>query len=112
MGKKLRTSALVLVGLISIRLFFQIVLMFYLFGHLIKFILILIWITAHILSILWILKNKIFGYYIAITIFLIDLAFALIRGGNFGLGAGIYDLIIIYLSYNEILYLKRKNNIK
>jgi len=57
---------------------------------------------AYIISLIGIVLNKKWGSIIIIVIAIVDLLASLLAGGYTALGAGIYDLILLFLAFREL----------
>jgi uncharacterized membrane protein YjdF len=56
---------------------------------------------VYIVSLLGVVLKKKWGSILIMIFAIIDVFFAFIVGGTFGLGAGVVDLILIFLGYSE-----------
>ncbi|MBD3253303.1 hypothetical protein GF386_06220 [Candidatus Pacearchaeota archaeon] len=101
MKKKLGVTTIILIILLSIRIIGQLVIAALNWNMPVLLISYLIFSIAYIVSLIGIILNKKWGPIIAIVIAIIDILASLLVGGLTALGAGIYDLIILFLAFIE-----------
>jgi len=104
--KLMRTTAAVLIGLLILRLFGQIFQIIALMSVSFLFIVPLIFAILYAAALLGIIKQQKWGSILVMVIAGIDLLFALFIGGASGIGAGVVDLILLFLGYKEYSALK------
>jgi len=104
--KLMRTTAAVLIGLLILRLFGQIFQIIALMSVSFLFIVPLIFAILYAAALIGIIKQQKWGSILVMVIAGIDLLFALFIGGASGIGAGVVDLILLFLGYKEYSALK------
>lgn len=105
MKNKFNAVTIILIILLAIRAIMQIVLMA--MQKDLTFIAVFIFFTIiYLAALIGVSLKHRFGSVITIIIAVVDLLFALASGGEFGLGAGVMDLALIYLGYKEYHQIK------
>ena len=102
----MRTAAAVLIGLLILRLLGQIFQIIVLMSVSFLFIVPLLLAILYTAALVGILKQQRWGSILVMIIAGIDLLSALFIGGASGIGAGIVDLILLFLGYKEYSALK------
>jgi hypothetical protein len=105
MKKRFNTITIILIVFLAIRAFMQIVLMF-IQKDILLGVIFIFFATLYLVALLGVSLKRKFGSILTIIIAIIDLLFALVTGGGFGLGAGVIDLILIFLGYKEYHQIK------
>ena len=97
----MRTAAAVLIGLLILRLLGQIFQIIVLMSVSFLFIVPLLLAILYTAALVGIVKQQKWGSILVMVIAGIDLLFALFIGGASGIGAGVVDLILLFLGYRE-----------
>ena len=98
--KKFTWITIVLIILISIRIIGNGIIIVY-SNNLISFVVFFIFIITYVLCLAGIVSKRKFGVILTSIAGIIDLIASLALGGATGVGAGIFDIILLILSYKE-----------
>ena len=101
MKKKFDFTAILLLVILTIRCISQIIIVLFLSDSAVSAVIFSIFSVVYFIALTGIFMRQKWGLILVMLVAAIDIAFALINGGAEGFGAGVVDLILLFLGYIE-----------